>query len=208
MIKGFIAQKLGMSQKFLDNGDHVPVTVLLVDDHFVVEKKTDKLALGTVVVKETRINKPQRDSLKKKNLPALRHVREIACDNPDEFEVGQTLTSDAFAHLDYIDVTAYTKGRGFSGVVKRHNFSTLRATHGVSAVHRSHGSTGQRQDPGRVFKNKKMAGHYGVEKCTVQNLKIVEIIPEKKLVLVKGAIPGPKGGLILVKKAVKKGGAQ
>ena len=206
MIKGFMAKKVGMSQKFLENGDHVPVTLLEVEDHVVINKGIGRVRLGTDVTKEMRINKPQRNYLKKYSLPMVRKVKEFACDDVEAYEIGQTVTVDALSAFEYVDVTAYTKGRGFTGVMKRWNFAGLCASHGVSVSHRSHGSTGNRQDPGRVFKGKKMAGHYGAAQRTVQNLKVVEIIPDSKLILVRGAVPGPKGGLVLIKKAVKKGG--
>jgi len=206
MIKGLMAKKVGMSQKFLENGDHVPVTLLEVEDHVVIKQEVGRVRLGTDVTKENRINKPQRNYLKKYSLPMVRKVKEFACDAADVYETGQVLTVDMLSDFGYVDVTAYTKGRGFAGVIKRWNFSGLCASHGVSVSHRSHGSTGNRQDPGRVFKGKKMAGHYGSAQRTVQNLKIIEIISDSKLILVRGAVPGPKGGLVLIKKAVKKGG--
>ncbi len=206
MINGFIAKKVGMSQKFLENGDHIPVTLLEVEDHFVVGKSSGRIKLGTDLTKEMRLNKPQRNFLKKYSLPMVRKVKEFDCSDVDSYEVGQAVTVNALSDFDYVDVTAHTKGRGFTGVIKRWNFGGLCASHGVSVSHRSHGSTGNRQDPGRVFKGKKMAGHYGDAQRTIQNLKVIEVIPESKLILVKGAVPGPKGGHVIIKKAVKKGG--
>ena len=206
MTQGLMARKLGMSQKFLENGDHIPVTLLQVEDHIVLGKTDDKVKLGTEVVKEKRMKKPQLGFLKKNNLPLVRTHREFQADNTEGLEIGQVITIDALKDFKYVDVVGKTKGRGFTGGIKRHNFGMKRATHGVSKAHRSLGSTGQCQDPGRVFKGKKMAGHYGDERCTIQNLEVIEINPEDKVIAIKGAIPGAKNGLVMIKKSIKKGG--
>jgi len=201
MLKGLMAKKLGMSQKFDENGRHIPVTLLKVDDHFVIGKKKHKLVLGIGQTKESRINKPQVEFLKKHNLPMVRVMKEFFCDDVSKYEIGQKIQADAFKDIGLIDVRAKTKGRGFTGVMKRHNFHGLRASHGVSLSHRSHGSTGQNQDPGRVFKGKKMAGHYGDAYRTIKNLRIVEVDTENNIIVVDGAVPGPKNGFVTIKKS-------
>ena len=202
MFQGLMAKKLGMSQKFDENGRHIPVTLLKIDDHVVIEKKEKKLVLGTIESKEKHINKPQIGYLQKHNAPMVRIIKEFSCDAVEKYEVGQTIKADAFSNGEIIDVRAKTKGRGFSGVIKRHNFHGLRASHGVSVSHRSHGSTGNRQDPGRVFKGKKMAGHYGDAYRTIKNIRIVDVDVESGILFVAGAVPGPRDGLVLVQRAV------
>ncbi|USO02412.1 MAG: 50S ribosomal protein L3 [Alphaproteobacteria bacterium] len=201
MLKGLMAKKLGMSQKFDENGRHIPVTLLKIDDHFVLEKKDNKLVLGVGETKETRVNKPQIGFLKKNKLPIVQTMKEFFCDDVSQYEIGQKIQADAFKDVAVIDVRAKTKGRGFSGVMKRHNFHGMRASHGVSISHRAHGSTGQCQDPGKVFKGKKMAGHYGDAYRTIRNLKIIEIDTENNVIVVGGAVPGPRNGSVMIKRA-------
>lgn len=198
MFQGLMAKKLGMSQKFDENGRHIPVTLLKIDDHVVIEKKEKKLVLGTIESKESRLNKPQVGYLKKNNIPMVRVIKEFFCDDVEKYEVGQIIKADAFINGEIVDVRAKTKGRGFTGVIKRHNFHGLRATHGVSVSHRSHGSTGNRQDPGRVFKGKKMAGHYGDAYRTIKNIRIIDVDVENGILFLGGAVPGPKSGLVEV----------
>lgn len=205
MLQGLMAIKIGMSQKFDENGRHIPVTMLKIDDNVILDKKEKKLLLGFKVVKEKSLNKPQSAFYKKNNLPFVKFTKEMACDNSDDFEIGKALDAQLFKDIKFVDVTSKTKGRGFSGVIKRHNFRSNRASHGISLSERAHGSTGGCQDPGRVWKNKKMAGHYGNAVRTIQNLKVIDVDSENKILFIGGAVPGPKGGLVLVKMAVKKG---
>jgi len=169
-------------------------------------KKDGKLVLGMFETKPSRVNNPQRVMFAKSKLPNLKHLKEFNCQDVDQYAIGDVVDADLFKDQAFVDVTAKTKGRGFTGVIKRHHFKLNDKTHGASLVWRSHGSTGNRQDPGRVFKNKKMAGHYGNETCSIQNLSVIGVDLEKKLLLVCGAVPGPRGGLVYVKRAVKKNG--
>lgn len=201
MFQGLMAKKLGMSQKFDKNGRHIPVTLLKIDDHYVIGKKDKKLVLGTIESTEKHINKPQAEFLKKNSLPLVRVIKEFFCDDVEKYEMGQKIQADAFKDITMVDVRAKTKGRGFAGVIKRHNFHGLRASHGVSVSHRSHGSTGHRQDPGRVFKGKKMAGHYGDAYRTIKNIRVVDVDVENNIIFVGGAVPGPKNGFVMITKA-------
>ncbi len=210
MRTGLIAQKLGMTRIFTEEGNHVPVTVLKVDNCQVVAVRTAEkdgytaLQLGIGKAKVKNVTQPMRGHFAKAKVEPKRKLVEFRVPKEALLEVGVELSAAHFVAGQFVDVTGTTKGRGFSGVMRRHNFGGLRATHGVSVSHRSHGSTGQRQDPGKVFKNKKMAGHYGVERVTTQNLRVVSTDGERGLIMLEGAVPGADGGYVLIKDAVKR----
>lgn len=209
MRTGLIAQKMGMTRVFTAEGEHVPVTVLKLDGCQVVAvRDADKdgytaLQLGTGRAKVKNVSKAMRGHFAKAEVEPKRKLVEFRVDPGQDIAVGAELTADHFVAGQSVDVTGTSKGKGFAGAMKRHNFGGLRASHGVSISHRSHGSTGQNQDPGRVFKGKKMAGHMGDERVTVQNLTIVSTDVERGLILVRGAVPGARGGWVLVRDAVK-----
>ncbi len=210
MRSGLIAQKVGMTRVFADDGNHVPVTVLKVDNCQVVAQKTEEkdgytaVQLGVGTVKPNRVSKPMRGHFAKSNVEPKRRVAEFRVSADALVDVGAEITPDHFVPGQKVDVTGTSKGKGFAGAMKRHNFGGLRASHGVSISHRSHGSTGQCQDPGKVFKGKKMAGHMGAERVTIQNLEVVRADVDLGLLLVRGAVPGPKTGWILIRDAVKR----
>lgn len=210
MRTGVIATKLGMSRIFTPEGAHIPVTILQLDACRVVAQKTKEkdgysaLQLGSGVAKASRVSKPQRGHFAKNKVEPAKKVIEFRVDEKNLIEVGAEIAADHFIEGQFVDVVGITIGRGFTGAMKRWNFAGLEATHGVSVSHRSHGSTGQRQDPGRTFKNKKMAGHYGVERVTIQNLKVVSVDAERGLLYVKGAVPGHRGATVTVKDSVKR----
>jgi large subunit ribosomal protein L3 len=210
MRTGLIAQKLGMTRIFTEDGNHVPVTVLKVDNCQVVAvRSADKdgytaLQLGVGKAKVKNVTQPQRGHFAKAKVEPKRKLVEFRVPADALVEVGAEITAAHFVAGQFVDVTGTSKGRGFSGVMRRHNFGGLRATHGVSVSHRSHGSTGQRQDPGKVFKNKKMAGHYGDHRVTTQNLRVVKSDAERGLIMVEGAVPGADGGYVLVRDAAKR----
>jgi large subunit ribosomal protein L3 len=199
-----------MTRVFAEDGAHVPVTVLKVDNCQVVAQKTEDrdgytaLQLGVGAAKVNRVGKPMRGHFAKANVEPKKKVVEFRVSEDALVDVGAELTTDHFVAGQFVDVIGTSIGKGFAGVMKRHNFGGLRASHGVSVSHRSHGSTGQRQDPGRVFKGKKMAGHMGAVRVTTQNLKVVSTDVERGLILVKGAVPGPASGWVLVRDAVKR----
>ena len=202
MRSGVIAQKVGMTRVYTEAGEHVPVTVLRVDNCQVVAQRTEEkdgytavqLGVGTRKAKNTP--KALRGHFAKAEVEPKRKVAEFRVSPENLIEVGAEITADHFFAGQYVDVAGTSIGKGFAGVMKRHNFSGLRATHGVSVSHRSHGSTGQRQDPGKVFKGKKMAGHMGDVRVTTQNLQVVRTDAEQGLILVRGAVPGAKGGWV------------
>ena len=210
MRTGLIAQKLGMTRHFTEQGNHVPVTVLKVDNCQVVAVRTTEkdgytaVQLGVGKAKVKNVTKPMRGHYAKAKLEPKRKLVEFRVEKDGLLEVGAEISVEHFLPGQFVDVVGTTKGRGFSGVMRRHNFGGLRATHGVSVSHRSHGSTGQRQDPGKVFKNKRMAGHYGDERVTTQNLRIVATDAEPGLIMIEGAVPGFEGGYVLVKDAAKR----
>lgn len=210
MRTGLIAKKLGMSRIFDANGKHVPVTVLKVEDCQVVAVQTkDKngytaLQLGSGNKKASRATKAERGHFAKANVEPKQKVVEFRVDEKHVLEVGAELSAAHFVAGQFVDVSGVTIGRGFQGGMKRWNFGGLRATHGVSVSHRSIGSTGQRQDPGRVFKNKKMPGHMGARNRTMLNLKVVAVDAENGLIMVTGAVHGYKGSWVTVRDAVKK----
>ena len=208
MRTGIIARKMGMTRVFGAAGEHVPVTVLQIENCQVVAQRTPEkdgytaLQLGAGKAKPKNVGKPMRGHYAKAGVEPKRKLVEFRVESDGLIDVGAELTADHFLVGQKVDVTAKSIGKGFAGVMKRHNFAGLRATHGVSVSHRSHGSTGQRQDPGKVFKGKKMAGHMGAERVTVQNLDVVRTDADRGLLLIRGAIPGPKGGWVLVRDAV------
>lgn len=209
MRTGLVAQKLGMTRVFAENGAHVPVTLLRVESAQVVAVRDygngkHALQVGGGARKAKNVSKAMRGHFAKAKVEPKAKLAEFRVAENAVLEVGATLKADHFVAGQYVDVIGITKGKGFSGVMKRWNFAGLEASHGVSISHRSHGSTGQRQDPGRVFKGKKMAGHYGDARQTTQNLKIVSTDAEQGLIVVRGAVPGAKGGYVLIKDALKK----
>ena len=210
MRSGLIARKLGMARVFDAEGAHVPVTVLQVDKCEVVAVRTAEkdgytaVQLGVGAAKVKNVSKPMRGHFAKAKVEPKRKVTEFRVSADALIDVGAELSAAHFIPGQFVDVTGTSIGKGFAGVMKRHNFGGLRASHGVSISHRSHGSTGHRQDPGRVFKGKKMAGHLGDERITTQNLKVVSTDPERGLILIQGSVPGAPGGYVLVKDAVKR----
>lgn len=210
MRSGLIAQKVGMTRVFTPEGVHVPVTVLKVEGNQVVAHRTEEndgytaIQIGFDDAKVKNVTKPLRGHFAKANVEPKKKLVEFRVEADGLVAVGSELSADHFVAGQYVDVTGTSIGKGFAGAMKRHNFRGLEATHGVSISHRSHGSTGQCQDPGRVFKGKKMAGHLGAERVTTQNLTIVSVDAERGLLLVKGSVPGSKGGYVLVRDAVKK----
>src|SRR6186997_1966371 len=210
MRTGVIAKKMGMTRLFQADGRHVPVTVLQLEDVQVVgRREMDKdgytaVALGAGKAKAKNVAKPQRAAFGKAEVEPKARLAEFRVAEDALLDVGATLSADHFVAGQLVDVQGVTQGKGFAGAMKRWNFRGLRATHGVSVSHRSHGSTGNRQDPGRTFPGKKMAGRYGHERVTTQNLKIVATDDEKGLLLVSGAVPGPNSGYIIVKDSSKR----
>lgn len=210
MRSGVITQKLGMTRVFTDDGRHIPVTVLKVDNCQVVAQRTEDkhgytaLQLGAGLAKVKRTSRAQRGHFAVAKVEPKRKVAEFRVSADNLIDVGAEITADHFVAGQYVDAIGTSIGKGFAGAMKRHNFGGLRASHGVSISHRSHGSTGQCQDPGKVFKGKKMAGHMGAERVTTQNLQVVETDVERGLILVKGAVPGAKGGWVFLRDAVKR----
>ncbi len=210
MRSGLIAQKVGMTRVFTDDGQHVPVTVLKVDSCQVVAVRTEDkdgytaVQLGAGAIKVKNVTKPQRGHFAKARVEPKRKLVEFRVDADALIDVGAELSAAHFVPGQFVDVTGTSIGKGFAGPMKRWNFGGLRATHGVSVSHRSHGSTGNRQDPGKVFKNKKMAGHLGDEKVTVLNLKVVSVDEDRGLIFLKGAVPGAEGSWLRIRDAVKK----
>jgi len=209
MRTGVIAKKMGMTRVFQDDGRHVPVTVLVLDNvQVVARRETDRdgyvaVQLGAGSAKAKNLSKPERGHFGKAEVEPKARLAEFRVAEDALLDVGATLSAEHFVPGQMVDVQGVTQGKGFAGAMKRWGFSGLRATHGVSISHRSHGSTGQRQDPGRVFKNKKMAGHMGARTRTQQNLEIVRTDAERGLLFVKGSVPGHKGSWLLVRDAVK-----
>jgi large subunit ribosomal protein L3 len=210
MRSGLIAQKLGMTRIFAEDGSHVPVTVLELQNCQVVGQRTAEkdgyvaLQLGAGQAKVKNTTKAERGQFAVAKVEPKRHVAEFRVDEANLIEVGATLQADHFVEGQLVDVTGTSIGKGFAGGMKRWNFGGLRATHGVSVSHRSIGSTGQRQDPGKTFKNKKMPGHMGDRRITTQNVKVVKTDVERGLIMIQGSVPGAKGAWIMIKDAVKK----
>ena len=210
MRTGLIAQKMGMTRVFADDGAHIPVTVLKVDDCQVIGTRTEErdgysaLQLGVGKAKVKNVGKAMRGHFAAARVEPKRKVVEFRVSADALVDVGATISVDHFVSGQLVDVVGTSIGKGYAGVMKRHNFSGQRASHGVSLSHRAAGSTGQCQDPGKVFKGKKMAGHMGDARVTVQNLEIVDVDTEKGLILVKGGVPGAKSGFVLVSDAKKR----
>lgn len=210
MRTGVITQKLGMSRLFLEDGKHVPVTVLKLDRCQVVATRTkDKdgyvaVQLGSGFAKAKNVSKAERGHFAKAEVEPKRKVAEFRVDEKNLLDVGDEILASHFVAGQRVDVTGITIGRGFTGAMKRWNFRGLEASHGVSISHRSLGGTGGRQDPGKTFKNKKMHGHYGVERVTTQNVEVAKIDVERGLIMLKGAVPGAKGGWVMIRDAVKR----
>ncbi len=210
MRTGLILEKLGMSSLFTEKGERIQVTLLKMQDcqvmtHRTIEKNGyEALVLAYGAVKLNKVSKPMKKVFENANIPAKKILKEFRVSSENMIEVGKEMNVDHFDIGQYVDATATSIGKGFAGVMKRHNFRGLEATHGVSITHRSHGSTGGRQDPGRVFKNKKMAGHMGCEKVTMQNIQVIDVQSDKRILIVKGSVPGAKGSVVFLKDAVKK----
>jgi large subunit ribosomal protein L3 len=210
MRTGVIAQKLGMTRVFDDTGNHIPVTVLKLDGCDVVDQRTIErdgytaLQLGTGAAKPKRVSKAMRGHFAKAKVEPRRKLVEFRVADDALLDIGTRISVEHFVSGQFVDVTGTSIGKGFAGAMKRHHFKGLRATHGVSISHRSHGSTGQCQDPGKVFKGKKMAGHMGAERVTTQNLRVVNTDGDEGLILIEGSVPGSKGGYVLVRDAIKR----
>ena len=208
MKKGIIGKKIGMTQIFDEVGNVIPVTVIEAGPCVVAQKKTaendgyEAVQLGFVDAKEKNTNKPMKGHFAKAGVAAKKHLKEFRLDDCSALNVGDVITADTFAAGDKIDVTGITKGRGYTGAIKRWNLHMLGKTHGIGPIHRQSGSMGV-IDPARIFKNKKMAGQYGNEQVTVLNLKVVKIDSERNLIAVKGAIPGAKNGIVFIRDSVK-----
>ena len=208
MQKGIVGKKLGMTQLFDANGKVVPVTVIEAGPCVISQKKTvendgyEAIQVGFGDMKASKVNKPMKGHFAKADAAPKKVIREFRLENTADYNVGDIIKADVFAEGDKVDVTGTSKGKGYAGVIKRGNFGRLKETHGTGPVHRHGGSLGV-IDPARVFKGKKMAGHLGAERVTVQNLDIVKIDAENNIIAVKGAIPGPKGGIVVLKDSVK-----
>ncbi|GGF69332.1 50S ribosomal protein L3 [Paracoccus acridae] len=207
---GIIAKKLGMTRLFLEDGRQVPVTVLQLDNLQVVDQRTvardgyTAVQLGAGVAKAKRTTAAMRGHFAKASVAPKRKIAEFRVAEENLINVGEEITADHYFAGQFVDIAGTSIGKGFAGAMKRHNFGGLRASHGVSISHRSHGSTGQCQDPGKVFKGKKMAGHLGAVRVTTQNLQVVRTDADRGLIMVKGSVPGSKGGWVTIKDAVKK----
>ena len=208
MKKGIIGKKLGMTQIFDEVGNVIPVTLIEAGPCAIAQKKTaendgyEALQLAFEDCREKVLSAPELGHLKKAGLGAKKHLKEFRLDDCSAYNVGDVVTVDTFAAGDKVDITGTTKGRGYTGAIKRWNLHKLRMTHGVGPVHRQSGSMGV-IDPARIFKNKKMAGQYGNEQVTIQNLAVVKIDAEKNIIAVKGAVPGSKGGIVFIRDSVK-----
>ena len=208
-MKAIIGKKVGMSQIFDENGHVIPVTVIEAGPCVVVQKKTSEkegyeaVQLGFEDISERKLTKPEKGHLDKAGVAPKKYLREFDLENAAELNVGDIVKADAFQAGDFVDVTGISKGKGFQGVIKRWNAGRGRMTHGGGPVHRHQGSLGAGTTPGRIMKGRDGAGHMGVEQVTVQNLEIVKVDPELNMLVVCGAIPGPKGGLVTIKSTVK-----
>ncbi|MBE6563467.1 MAG: 50S ribosomal protein L3 [Ruminococcaceae bacterium] len=209
MKKGIIGKKLGMTQIFAENGEMIPVTVIEAGPCYVVQKKTvdtdgyDAVQLGFEDIREKLVTKPAAGHFKKAGVSAKRHLKEFRLENAAAMNPGDVVAADTFAAGEKVDITGITKGRGYTGAVKRWGHHILKMTHGTGPVHREVGSMGACSSPSRVYKNKKMAGQYGNEQVTVLNLEVVKVDAEKNLVAVKGAVPGARGGIVFIRDSVK-----
>ena len=209
---GLIGTKIGNSSYYDDSGKSLPVTILKIEDCVVSGIKTEEkdgytsIQLASIDTKKDikKLKKPQQKLFANLNINPKKVIKEFKVDPENILEIGESINVSHFKEDQFVDVTSISIGKGFAGAMKRHNCGGLRASHGVSIAHRSHGSTGQNQDPGRVFKGKKMAGHMGAKKVTIQNLKIIEIDEKNSLLVLKGSVPGKKNSTIFIKDAVKK----
>ena len=209
MKKGIIGKKLGMTQIFAENGAVIPVTVIEAGPCVVSQKKTtekdgyEAIQVGYEDVSPKHVNKPAKGHFEKAGVQAKKHLKEFRLEDTSAYEVGQVIAADTFAAGEKVDITGVTKGHGYSGAVKRWGHHMLQATHGTGPIHRQVGSMGANSTPSRVFKNKKMAGQYGNEKLTVLNLEVIKVDAEKNLIAVKGAVPGARGGIVVLRDSVK-----
>ena len=209
MKKGIIGKKLGMTQIFADNGAVIPVTVIEAGPCVVTQKKTTEtdgynaIQVGYQDVSAKHVNKPAKGHFEKAGVQAKKHLKEFRLENAADYNVGDVIAADTFAAGEKVDITGITKGHGYSGAVKRWGHHMLQATHGTGPIHRQVGSMGANSTPSRVFKNKKMAGQYGNEQVTVLNLEVVKVDAEKNLIAVKGAVPGARGGIVVLRNSVK-----
>ena len=209
MKKGIIGKKLGMTQIFADNGAVIPVTVIEAGPCVVTQKKTTEtdgynaIQVGYQDVSAKHVNKPAKGHFEKAGVQAKKHLKEFRLENAADYNVGDVIAADTFAAGDKVDITGITKGHGYSGAVKRWGHHMLQATHGTGPIHRQVGSMGANSTPSRVFKNKKMAGQYGNEKLTVLNLEVVKVDAANNLIAVKGAVPGARGGIVVIRDSVK-----
>ena len=207
---GLIGKKIGMTREFIKSGQSIPVTVLKVEKGRVVQlidKQTrgyNAIQLGFGKIKNSKLSKAMKGYFSKKNTEARKTLKEFRVKDLDQYKEGNEFGIEIFKDIKFLDVRSKTIGKGFAGAMKRHNFGGLRASHGVSISHRAHGSTGQNQDPGKVFKGKKMAGHMGAKKVTKQNLKVIDIDQKNKLLIVNGSVPGRKNSVVYVKDSIKK----
>ena len=206
---GLIGKKIGMSREFYKTGQSIPVTVIKFEKGRIIQvideatRGYKAVQVGFGNIKTSKLSKPQKGYFTKKNTEPKKKLKEFKIKNTEDYKEGNEFGLEIFNDIKFVDVKSKTIGKGFAGVMKRHNFRGLRATHGVSVSHRSHGSTGQRQDPGKVFKGKKMAGHMGDKLRTIQNLEIIKSDLENNLLYLKGSIPGSKNCEVLVQKAIK-----
>ena len=209
MSIGLIGKKIGMTREFFDSGISVPVTVLSIEKGRIIDIITkekrgyDAIRVGFNSVKASKLTKQMKGFFAKKSTEPKKILKEFRVDNVSEYKAGNEIGLELFKDQKFVDVTSKTIGKGFAGVMKRYNFSGLRASHGVSVSHRAHGSTGQNQDPGKVFKGKKMAGHMGDKYRTIQNLEIIKSDLENNLIFIKGSVPGSKNSIVLIQKKSK-----
>ena len=209
MKKGIIGKKLGMTQIFAENGAVIPVTVIEAGPCVVTQKKTTEtdgynaIQVGYEDVSPKHVNKPAKGHFEKAGVQAKKHLKEFRLDNAADYNVGDVIAVDTFAQGEKVDITGITKGHGYSGAVKRWGHHMLQATHGTGPIHRQVGSMGANSTPSRVFKNKKMAGQYGNEQVTILNLEVVKVDAEKNLIAVKGAVPGAKNSIVVLRDSVK-----
>ena len=209
MQKAIIGKKVGMTQIFDDNGKVIPVTVIEAGPCVVLQKKTDEndgyesIQLGFTDIEEHRLTKPELGHIKKAGAPAKRHLKEFRLEDSSALNIGDELRADVFSEGDKVDITGISKGKGFAGVIKRHGAGRTPMSHGGGPVHRHAGSMGSGTDPSRIFKGKIGAGQMGAERVTVQNLDVVKVDPQKNMIAVRGAVPGPRGGIVYLKNTVK-----
>ena len=209
MSLGLIGKKIGMTREFFDTGVSIPVTVLKIEKGRVIDIYTKEkngysaIKLGFVNLKSSKLTNQMKGFFAKKNTEPKKTLKEFRLESTENFKEGNEIGLEIFENVKFVDVKSKTIGKGFAGAMKRHNFGGLRATHGVSISHRSHGSTGQRQDPGKVFKGKKMAGHMGDKIRTIQNIEVIKTDKENNLLYLKGSIPGSKNTEVLIRKSIK-----